>query len=271
SALTCTGRTLGETLENYVIPGPEVIHALDDPVGEGPAIAILRGSFAETAVVRLGIRDGSRPEEFAGPARVFEDTAECLQAIEDGVVQPGDVVVARNQGLKGGPAMGGSASAILFARDAAGLAKTTAFGTDGQLSGLCRKGLTGAEVRPEAATGGAARAARARQSRGAREGGGLAKTAPFVTDGQLSGLCLKGLTAAEVAPEAATGGPIGKVRDGDIVRISVANRSIDLDVPAEELAAREGPGYVNEAPGYLGNFRQDVQPMSTGGVLLPRG
>jgi len=167
--------------------------------------------------VRLGIRDGSRPEEFSGPARVFDDTFECLQAIEDRVVQPGEVVVARSQGLKGGPAMGGSASAILFALDAAGLAKTTA----------------------------------------------------FVTDGQLSGLCLKGLTVAEVAPEAATGGPIGKVRDGDTVRISVANRSIDLEVAADELARREGPGYVNAATGYLANFRQDVQPMSTGGVLLP--
>jgi dihydroxy-acid dehydratase len=55
------------------------------------------------------------------------------------------------------------------------------------------------------------------------------------------------------------------------VRISVENRSIDLDVPAAEVAAREGPGYVNAATGYLANFRQDVQPMSTGGVLLPPG
>jgi dihydroxy-acid dehydratase len=217
SALTATGRTLAENLSGYVIPGPEIIRPLENPIGPGPAIAILKGNFAETAVVRLGIRDGSRPEEFSGPARVFEDTADCLQAIEDRVVQPGDVVVARNQGLKGGPAMGGSASAILFALDAAGLAKTTA----------------------------------------------------FVTDGQLSGLCLKGLTVAEVAPEAATGGPIGKVRNGDTIRISVANRSIDLDVPAEEVAARAGPGYVNAATGYLASFRQDVQPMSTGGVLLP--
>lgn len=217
SALTCTGKTLAENLAGYEIPGPEIIRPLDDPIGPGPAIAILRGSFAETAVVRLGIRDGSRPEEFAGPARVFEDSIDCMQAIEDGVVQPGDVIVARNQGLKGGPAMGGGASLVLFALDAAGLAKTTA----------------------------------------------------FVTDGQLSGLCLKGLTVAEVAPEAATGGPIGKVRDGDTIRISVANRSIDLDVPADELASREGPGYLIEASGYLATFRQDVQPMSTGGVLLP--
>jgi len=217
SALTCTGKTLGENLEGYEVPGPDIIRAMDDPIGPGPAIAILKGSFADTAVVRLGIRDGSRPEEFTGPARVFESSLDCLQAIEDGVVQPGDVVVARNQGLKGGPAMGGSASLVLFALNAAGLAKTTA----------------------------------------------------FVTDGQLSGLCLKGLTVAEVAPEAATGGPIGKVRDGDVITISVANRSIDVQVSATELAARNGVGYVTEATGYLANFRQDVQPMSTGGVLLP--
>ena len=217
SALTCTGKTLAENLEGYEIPGPDTIHGLDDPVGPGPSIAILSGSFAETAVVRLGIRDGSRPEEFTGPARVFESTAECMQAIEDKVVQPGDVVVARNQGLKGGPAMGGSASVILFALDAAGLAKTTA----------------------------------------------------FVTDGQLSGLCLKGLTVAEVHPEAATGGPIGKIRDGDVITISVAKRSIDVNVPPDELARRNGPGWKTEATGYLDTFRHDVRDMSTGGVLVP--
>ena len=217
SALTCTGKTLAENLAGYEIPGPDIIRPIDDPVGPGPAIAILSGTFAETAVVRLGIRDGSRPEEFAGPARVFEDVDACMDAIAAGSVKPGDVVVARNQGLKGGPAMGGSASLILFALDAAGLAKTTA----------------------------------------------------FVTDGQLSGLCLKGLTVAEVAPEAAIGGPIGKVRDGDLIRISVAQRRIDIEVPAEELAARPAPGYVNAASGYLANFRAAVQPMSTGGVLLP--
>lgn len=216
-ALTCTGKTLAANLKGYIIPGPDVIHAVDDPVGEGPAIAILKGSFATSAVVRLGIRDGSRPEEFAGPARVFESTAECMQAIEEGVVRPGDVVISRNQGLVGGPAMGGGASLILFALDAAGLAKTTA----------------------------------------------------FVTDGQLSGLCLKGLTVAEVSPEAATGGPIGKVRNGDMVRISVAGRSIDIDVPAHELAQREGVGVRNAATGYLANFRQAVRGLETGGVLLP--
>ncbi|HEX9805385.1 MAG TPA: dihydroxy-acid dehydratase, partial [Alteraurantiacibacter sp.] len=65
SALTCTGKTLGENLAGYEIPGPDIIRPVGDPVGPGPAIAILGGNFAETAVVRLGIRDGSRPEEFS--------------------------------------------------------------------------------------------------------------------------------------------------------------------------------------------------------------
>jgi dihydroxy-acid dehydratase len=217
SALTCTGKTLAENLQGYEIPGPDIIRPVDDPIGPGPAIAILKGNFATTAVVRLGIRNGSRPEEFSGPARVYESSVDCLQAIEDGEVKDGDVVVARNQGLKGGPAMAGGASTVLFALDAAGLAQTTA----------------------------------------------------FVTDGQLSGLCLKGLTVAEVSPEAATGGPIGKVRNGDIISISVANRKIEIDVSAEDLARREGPGYVTPATGYLANFRQDVHDQSKGGVLLP--
>jgi dihydroxy-acid dehydratase len=216
-ALTCTGRTLAENLKGYVIPGPDVIHAVDDPVGPGPAIAILKGSFATSAVVRLGVRDGSRPEEFTGPARVFEDTDSCMTAIETGDIKPGDVIVSRNQGLVGGPAMGGGASLILFALDAAGLAKTTA----------------------------------------------------FVTDGQLSGLCLKGLTVAEVSPEAATGGPIGKIRDGDVITISVANRSIDMGLTPQDLAQRNGPGMVVPASGYLDTFRKTVRGLETGGVLLP--
>lgn len=217
-ALTCTGKSLAENLADYAVEGPEVIQPLDAPFSKGPSIAILSGTMADTAVVRLGIRDGSRPEEFTGTARVFEDTASCMAAIEAGEIKDGDVVISRNQGLKGGPAMGGGASLILFALDAAGLAMTTA----------------------------------------------------FVTDGQLSGLCLKGLTVAEVSPEAAEeGAPIGLVRDGDRVTVSVAGRRLDLDVPAEELAKRTGPGYRTPATGYLANFRDAVRPMRTGGVLVP--
>jgi dihydroxy-acid dehydratase len=85
----------------------------------------------------------------------------------------------------------------------------------------------------------------------------------------LSGLCLKGLTIAEVAPEAAAGGPIGKVRDGDAIEIDVAARRMDLLVPTEELARRPGPSntYAEPAEGWLGLYRANVQSMATGAVL----
>ena len=135
------------------------------------------------------------------------------------MVKKGDVVILRGQGLKGGPAMGGGASIVLFAIDAAGLAQDVA----------------------------------------------------FVTDGQLSGLCLKGLTIAEVAPEAAVGGPIGLVRNGDRVHVSVPDRQLDLLVSEPELAARRAAlpeGYAVPAEGYLGIYRREVQDMGTGAVLI---
>lgn len=215
-AVTCSGKPMGEILADYKVPDAEIIRPLANPISEGPSIVILKGSLApESAVVKLGIRDGSRPEFFEGTARCFEDNGACLSAIEKGDVKSGDVVILRGQGLKGGPAMGGGASVVLFALDAAGIAKETA----------------------------------------------------FVTDCQLSGLCLKGLTVAEVAPESADGGPLGLVEDGDRIRIDVANRSLDLLVDSAVLATRE-PRTMKKAEGYLGIYQRDVQPMSTGAVLV---
>lgn len=217
-ALTCTGKTLGENLATTKVRDADIIRSLDNPISFGPAIVILKGSLAtESAVVKLGIRDGSRPEAFDGSAVVYDDTASAMADITAGKLQKGDVLVLRGQGLKGGPAMGGGASIVLFAIDAAGLAKDVA----------------------------------------------------FVTDGQLSGLCLKGLTIAEVSPEAAAGGPIGKVRNGDRIIVDVAGRKLDLDVAEDELARRPtlGNAYPVEATGYLGIYRRDVQSMASGAVL----
>ncbi|MBO9576935.1 MAG: dihydroxy-acid dehydratase [Sphingobium sp.] len=215
-AVTCSGKTMGEVLAAYDVPDIGIIRPIADPISEGPSIAILKGSLApDSAVVKLGIRDGSRPEFFEGTAKCFDDNAACLLAIEKGEVKAGDVVILRGQGLKGGPAMGGGASVVLFALDAAGIAPETA----------------------------------------------------FITDCQLSGLCLKGLTVAEVAPEAADGGPLGLVMDGDRIRIDVANRSLELLVGPDVLARR--PSYAaKKAPGYLGIYQREVQPMSTGAVLI---
>ena len=218
AVVTATGKTLREDLADVTVGDAEIIRPVDSPVSAGPAIAILRGSLAtESAVVKLGIRDGSRPEEFTGRARVFDNTPDAMAAIKAGDIVAGDVLVLHGQGLKGGPAMGGGASHVLFAIDAAGLAKDVA----------------------------------------------------FVTDGQLSGLCLKGLTIAEVAPEGAVGGAIGRVRDGDRIVIDIAKRQLDLDVSSDELA-RRGSGtnaYAVPADGYLGIYRRDVQSMATGAVL----
>jgi dihydroxy-acid dehydratase len=222
SALSVMGSTLAEILAATPTGDTEIIRPLSNPISAGPSIAILKGTLApESAVVKLGIRDGSRPELFEGRAVVYENTSSAMADIAAGRLVKSSVLVLRGQGLKGGPAMGGGASLVLFAIDAAGLARDVA----------------------------------------------------FVTDGQLSGLCLKGLTVAEVAPEGATGGPIGKVRNGDRIVIDVAARRLDLDVPAAELAARPPPSTVFpiDAKGYLGIYRRDVQPMATGAVLTDLG
>jgi len=221
-AMTAMGKPLSEVLESLPDGDLELIRPLSNPVSPGPSIAILHGTLApESAVVKLGIRDGSRPEFFDGRAVVYEDTQQAMRDIKAGKLEKGSVLVLRGQGIKGGPAMGGGASLILFAIDAAGLARDVA----------------------------------------------------FVTDGQLSGLCLKGLTVAEVAPEGATGGPIGKVRDGDRIVIDVGARRLDLDVAPAELAARSAAltAFPTPAKGYLGIYRRDVQPMATGAVLTDLG
>lgn len=220
SVTVASGKTMGDDIAEADVLDDEIIRPLDRPISPGPAIAILKGSLApESAVVKLGIRDGTRPEAFRGPARVFDDNEAALKALAAGVVQKGEVLVVRGQGLKAGPAMGGGASVILFAINAAGLATDVA----------------------------------------------------FVTDGQLSGLCLKGLTVAEVSPEGYSGGPIGKVRDGDIIAIDVAANSIELEVPASELAQRDWADKLVPADGWLGMYRRDVREMATGGVLTDGG
>jgi dihydroxy-acid dehydratase len=101
---------------------------------------------------------------------------------------------------------------------------------------------------------------------------GLEREVAFVSDGQLSGLCNKGLTVAEVSPESAVGGPISLVENGDRITIDVDKRILDLEVPAAELAgrrARLGEPQLPKTSGYLSIYQRTVQPMSTGAVLVP--
>jgi len=100
---------------------------------------------------------------------------------------------------------------------------------------------------------------------------GLENEVAFVSDGQLSGLCNKGMTVAEVSPESAVGGPLALVENGDRIRIDLDSRILDLDVPAAEIdarRARRGEVALPAATGYLSIYQRSVQPMSTGAVLV---
>jgi dihydroxy-acid dehydratase len=220
SVLTVTGRTLAENLDGATVENDEVIRPLDRPFSDKPSIVVLRGSLApESAIVKPGLRGPDRLTSFDGPAIVYEDGREAIEGIRNGEVKPGQVLVVRGMGLKGGPGMAGPASLVVFALDSAGLSMDVA----------------------------------------------------FVSDGQLSGLCNKGLTVAEVSPEGAVDGPLGLVQNGDRIRIDVDAGTIELDVPQEELAqrrARLGARELPHAHGYLSIYQRSVQPMSTGAVLV---
>ncbi len=218
--MTVTGRTLAENLADAAVADPEVIRPIERPFADEPAIVILHGSLApDSAVIKLGIRDASRPDRFEGEAIVFDDGFDAIAAIRNGAVEPGHVLVVRGMGPKGGPGMGGPASLVVFALYAAGLESSVA----------------------------------------------------FVSDGQLSGLCNKGVTVAEISPEAATGGPLGLVENGDKISIDINEYKIDLDVSEEVMAQRRaafGDRPLKAATGWLSIYQQQVQPMSTGAVLI---
>ena len=220
---TVTGQTVAENLATAVVKDPEVIRPLDRAYSNQQPITVLHGTLApESAIVKLGLRGTARPSRFSGPAVVFDNGPAAMAAISQGEVKPGHVLVVRGMGPKGGPGMAGPASAVVFAIDAAGLQNEVA----------------------------------------------------FVSDGQLSGLCNKGLTVAEVSPEAAVGGPLSLVENGDTITIDVDRHVLDLEVPEDvllERRQRRGPTTLPASKGYLSIYQRSVQPMSTGAVLIKRG
>ncbi len=219
-AMTVTGKTLRENLAGFTVKDEEVIRPVSRPFSDKPPIVVLRGSLApDSAIVKLGLRDPSRKDKFVGPAIVYDDGFEAISGIRAGAVKSGHVLVVRGMGPKGGPGMAGPASMVVFA-------------------------LYSANLQNEVA---------------------------FVSDGQLSGLCNKGLTVAEVSPEAATGGPLGLVETGDVISIDVDRQRLDLEVDEETLAARRarlGTPALKKSTGWLSIYQQQVQPMSKGVVLV---
>jgi len=183
-ALTVTGKTLAENLAE-LDPQPvdgTVIHTFDDPIHATGGLTILHGSLApEGAVVKTAGFDAA---VFEGPARVFERERAAMDAVAEGTIEPGTVIVIRYEGPKGGPGMR-EMLAITAAIKGAGLGKDVLLLTDGRFSG----GTTG--------------------------------------------LCI-----GHIAPEAVDSGPIAFVRDGDLIRVDIAARSLDLLVDEAELASR---------------------------------
>jgi dihydroxy-acid dehydratase len=219
-ALTVTGKTVGENLASVVVQNEQVIRPIGRPFSDKPPIVVLQGTLApESAIVKLGLRGPDRQTRFSGPAIVYDDAGEAMRAIANGEVKAGSVLVVRGMGVKGGPGMAGPASQVVFALDSADLQQQVA----------------------------------------------------FVSDGQLSGLCNKGLTVAEVSPESAVGGPLSLVQNGDRITIDVDMHVLNLDVPPAELAARRarlGESQLPHATGYLSIYQRTVQPMSKGAVLV---
>jgi len=150
--MTVTGKTVAENLEGINPPDPDgkIIRALNNPIHKTGGIAILKGSMApEGAVVKTA---GFDLEDFTGPARVFDREAAAMQALSEGKISKGDVVVIRYEGPKGGPGMR-EMLAITAAIKGAGLGKDVLLLTDGRFSGGTT-GLCIGHIAPEATDGG---------------------------------------------------------------------------------------------------------------------
>jgi dihydroxy-acid dehydratase len=150
-ALTVTGQTIGEVAESAVEePGQEVVRPLSDPLKPEGGLAILRGNLApEGAVVKLA---GTERHGQSGPARVFESEEDCFRAVREQRIEPGDVIVIRNEGPAGGPGMREMLQ-VTAAIVGEGLGEDVALLTDGRFSGATR-GLMVGHVAPEAVKGG---------------------------------------------------------------------------------------------------------------------
>jgi dihydroxy-acid dehydratase len=150
-AITVSGRTIGEEAAAAAErPGQEVVRELSDPIKREGGLAIVRGNLApEGAVVKLA---GTERTGQTGPARIFESEEECFRAVKDQAIQPGDMIVIRNEGPAGGPGMREMLQ-VTAAIVGEGLGEEVALLTDGRFSGATR-GLMVGHVAPEAVKGG---------------------------------------------------------------------------------------------------------------------
>jgi len=214
-ALTVTGRSLGEEVESVrETPGQEVVRPLASPLRDEGGLVILRGNLApEGSVVKV---THHTPTSHRGPARVFNREEDAFAAVYAGRIKPGDTVVIRYEGPKGGPGM--------------------------------REML---------------------QVTAAIVGEGLGESVAMVTDGRFSG-ATRGLMIGHVAPEAAAGGPLAALQDGDDIEIGVESRT--LAVHGVDIAARMkdwAPPEPHYRRGVLARYAALVGSASEGALLSP--
>lgn len=213
--MTVTGKTVGENIKNAINLDTEVIRPAENPYSKVGGIAVLKGNIApDSCVVK---RSAVLPEmlRHSGPARVFDCEEDAIAAIKGGKIVPGDVVVIRYEGPKGGPGM--------------------------------REMLN-----PTSAIAGM----------------GLDTTVALITDGRFSGAS-RGASIGHVSPEAAVGGPIGLIEEGDIIDIDINANTISARVSEEEFAKRREnwKPRLNEVTGYLARYRKLVSGAPKGAVL----
>ena len=213
--MTVTGKTMAENLAdiNPPLADGDVLYSTSKPLSTDIGITILGGTLAtEGAVCKTA---GIGIKSFEGPARVFEREQAAMEALENGTIQAGDVVVIRYEGPKGGPGM--------------------------------REML---------------------MITGAIKGAGLGKSTLLLTDGRFSGGST-GLCVGHVSPEAVDGGPIAFIKDGDMIRIDLETRKLDLLVDPAELESRKvgwKPIPHKFTRGVLAKFSKGVSSASMGAV-----
>jgi dihydroxy-acid dehydratase len=216
NVMTATGRTLGDNLKDVKVRDRVVIKTIAEPYHKVGGIAILYGNLAPDGAVVKRSAVCDEMMEHSGPARVYNSEEEAQAAILGNQIKPGDVIVIRYCGPKGGPGMPemlSPTSAII--------------------------------------------------------GMGLGKSVALITDGRFSG-GTQGACIGHVSPEAALGGPIGLINEGDTISINIRDYSIALVVSEEELARRKEkwqPPEPKITTGYAARYAKMVTSGSTGAVL----
>lgn len=214
--ITATGKTVAENIEGCEIKDTEIIRPVTNPYSTSGGIAVLKGNLAPDGCVVK--RSAVAPEmlQHKGNARVFECEEDAIEAIHAGKINPGDVVVIRYEGPKGGPGMRemlNPTSAIM--------------------------------------------------------GSGLGHCVALITDGRFSG-ATRGAAIGHISPEAAVGGPIALVEEGDTIEIDINANTINLLVSDEEMAKRKAewkPRQPKITTGYLARYAKLVTSGAQGAVL----